>query len=156
MRYGLKMVLVAFHVQVNRLYLKHSTRRITKLGSGEGLRTLQLWQSAKIYLCISTSHWISKGATQSPLERRGLPVHMWIRPSHSLRKLNSGQGRKTLGILWSLVSFESSNKNNSWSSQSWPPKGILVSSSQVMILSGNVFKGTLVSMLQGLSWEREK
>lgn len=45
----LKMVLVAFHVQVNRLYLKHSTRRITKLGSGEGLRTLQLWQSAKIY-----------------------------------------------------------------------------------------------------------
>lgn len=45
----LKMALVAFHIQVDQLFLKQSTCRITKPGSGEGLRTLQLWQSAKIY-----------------------------------------------------------------------------------------------------------
>lgn len=44
---------------------------------------------------------------------RGSQVNMWMKPNYSRRKWNSGQGRKSLGIISSLFSFESPNKNNS-------------------------------------------
>jgi len=98
---AVKMVLVAFQIQVNQVYLRHATCKVIYPESGEGHENAK---ALDICRNIPSSGFLQseladRGVSQSFLELQGLPVDIWIRPKHSLWKLNSGHCRKILGNL---------------------------------------------------------
>lgn len=128
-------------IQVNQMYLRHATCKAIYPESGEGHENAKALKSAEIYPSSGflQSELADRGQSQSFLELQGLPVDIWIRPKHSLRKLNSGHCRKVLGTLKSGFLLKALAKQ--LLKVTVPaPKGILVSSSQVIILNGNVLE----------------